>query len=148
MYPHQTEWVAPPAVEFQGQLCLLAQSWDAVPKIQAECQEPGYYQYTRLGKRMHVQNMNIKSISVLQDKWQENFLEKSFARLSMDSETPLTTAVLTLQSLLSALPHLRFLGQQGIQSAQRLTCDQIHLWLSHQINNSLPPPAHCGGYET
>lgn len=42
-HPHQREWRAPPAVEFQGRVCCtLAHSWDAVPKIQAECQEPCY----------------------------------------------------------------------------------------------------------
>lgn len=45
---------------------------------------------------MQTLNVDIKSISVLQDKWLENFQEKAFVRLSMDSETPLTTAVLTL----------------------------------------------------
>lgn len=54
-------------------------------------------------------------------------------------------------SAVFALPYLRFLGQQWIQSAQRLT----HAFgmtrsisdSSHQINNFLPPPAHCSGYE-
>lgn len=65
--------------------------------------------------------------------------------------TSLHCCVNSAVSAIFALPYLRFLGQQWIQPAQRLT-RAVGMTRSisdfrHQINNFLPPPAHCCGYE-
>lgn len=63
---------------------------------------------------MQVPYMKIKSIAVLLDEQLEMCQENALAKMHLDSEMPLSTAVLPLQApAILVLPyHLRFLGQQ------------------------------------
>lgn len=64
---------------------------------------------------MQVSYVKIRSIAVLLDKRLEMCQENALAKMHMDSEMPLTAAVLPLQPPAAlGLPYvyLRFLGQQ------------------------------------
>lgn len=153
-HPQQREWIAPPAVEFQGHVCLLYTGTQLRHSAKISSWVPG----TML---LSIHQAGEKDASPKRE-YQEHFcatgrmtrrvLGESFCKAEHGFwNTSHHSCVNSVVSVLFALPYLSFLGQQWIESAQRLThafgMTRFISDSSHQINKFLPPPAHYCGYE-
>lgn len=94
-HPHQREWPAPPAVEFQGHVCLLYTGTQLRCSAKNSSWVPGTMLLSihQAGEKDASPECEYQERFCAAGQMTRNFSGESFC---MDSEIPLTTAVLTL----------------------------------------------------